>query len=180
MSKNIQAVIMVTVVLISVGIVSCVVGANSAENQKAMEIRLRILEDKEQIHRLLFDYGKFLDQRNFAAFSKLFAPEGEWVGGMGKAKGPKAIRKLMEQSIGTESAGLNFHLFMNQIIDIDGDRAVANTKWIFVIRGDGNRPQPVYLGHYEDSLVRVKSKWKFLRRTVTSDIPADTIQSSSK
>lgn len=176
MSNKIQSigVIIVIAVVASVGILSGVLGANSAKDQKGMETRLRELEDKEEIRRLLSDYGRFLDQRNFAEFSQLFAdPGGEWIGGMGKAKGPQAIQKLMKDSIGTKSDQSNFHLFTNQIIDLNGDRATANTKWIFVIRGEANRPQPVYLGHYDDSLVREKGKWKFLRRTVYSDIPAD-------
>jgi hypothetical protein len=166
--------ILVVAVTASVGIISGVLGVNSAK-----EARLRRLEDKEEIRRLLSDYGRFLDQRNFAAFSKLFAdPDGEWIGGMGKARGQLAIRTLMENSIGTKSGGSNFHVFTNQVIDVDGDRATANTKWIFVVRSDANRPQPVYLGHYEDSLIRVTGKWKFLRRAVYSDIPAGNPASS--
>jgi len=29
------------------------------------------------------------------------------------------------------------------------------------------------LGHYEDSLVHAQGRWKFLKRAVYSDIPAD-------
>jgi hypothetical protein len=157
-----------------IGILSGMIRANSMKDQNSIEARLRRLEDREEIRRLLSDYGRFLDQRNFAAFSQLFADqEGEWIGGMGRARGQLAIRKLMENSIGTKSDGSNFHLFTNEIIDVDGDRATASTKWIFVVRGDENRPQPVYLGHYQDSLIRANGKWKFLQRVVCSDIPAD-------
>ena len=150
------------------------ISAASPKDQDGSEVRLRKLEDREEIRGLLTDYGRFLDQRNFAAFSQLFAEkEGEWIGGMGKAKGQQAIRKLMEDSIGTKSAGSNFHLFTNESIDLNGDRATANTKWMFVALGDANRPQPVYLGHYEDTLIRENGKWKFLRRVAHSDIPSD-------
>jgi hypothetical protein len=150
------------------------ISAAGTKDRDRTEVRLRGLEDREGIRRLLTDYGRFLDQRNFAAFSQLFAErEGEWIGGMGKAKGSQAIRKLMEDSIGTRSDNSNFHLFTNESIDLNGDRATAYTKWMFVVRGDANRPQPVYLGHYEDSLIRENGKWKFLRRIVHSDIPSD-------
>ena len=168
-------------VIALVSILSGMLGANSRKDQSSIEARLQQLEDREEISRLLSDYGRFLDQRNFIAFSQLFAdPEGEWIGGMGKASGPQAIRKLMEDSIGTKSDGSNFHLFTNQIIDVKGDRAAANTKWIFMVRGDANRPQPFYLGHYEDSLIRANGKWKFLRRVVYSDIPPDNPSASPK
>jgi hypothetical protein len=168
-------------VMALVGILSVMLASSATKDKSSIEARLKGLEDREEIRRLLSDYGRFLDQRNFVAFSQLFADqEGEWIGGMGKARGPQAIRKLMEDSIGTKSDGSNFHLFTNEIIDVNGNRATANTKWIFVVRGDANRPQPVYLGHYEDSLIRANGQWKFLRRVAYSDIPPDNSPSPSK
>lgn len=152
--------------------------AHRLEERKTTEIRLQRLEDREEIRQLLMNYGRYLDQRDFAAFSKLFAEkDGEWIGGMGKAKGSHAIRKLMEESIGTNAALKNtsFHLFTNEIISLAGDRATATTKWIFVVKGEANRPQPVFMGHYEDDLVREKGNWKFLRRAVYADIPPDNL-----
>jgi len=142
-----------------------------------MENRLKQLEAREDINRLLMDYGRFLDRRDFESFSKLFAEEnGEWIGGMGRAKSRSAIRELMEEKIGSnagESSASNFHLFMNERIDVDGDSARAISKWIFMIRGEEDRPHPFLLGHYEDLLVREKGDWKFLKRVVYSDIPKD-------
>jgi hypothetical protein len=152
--------------------------AAAAEKRESVETRLQQLEDREEIRQLIKDYGRFLDQREFGAFSQLFAEkEGEWIGGMGKAKGPQAIRKLMEDSIGnsTGKAGPpNYHLFTNEIIRLNGDKAEATTKWMFVVQGENGRPQPFYLGHYEDSLMRENGRWKFLRRTVHTDIPGDS------
>ena len=149
----------------------------AAKKQDVIETRLRRLEDREEIHQLLMDYGRFLDRRDFAAFSQLFAEkEGEWIGGLGAAKSAQAIRKLMEDTIGkdaTKGGAPNYHLFGNEVIRLDGDRANALTKWIFVVQSDSGRPQPFYLGHYEDSMVRENGRWRFLRRVVYGDIPAD-------
>jgi len=151
--------------------------AASAEKQKTLESRLQELEDREEIRQLLKDYGRFLDQRDFAAFSQLFAEkEGEWIGGMGSAKSPQAIRKLMEDSIGKSTdkeAPPNYHLFMNEMINVNGNGADATTKWMFVVQGEKGGPQPVYLGHYEDTFIRENGRWKFLKRIVHSDIPPD-------
>lgn len=142
-----------------------------------MENRLRQIEDRDEIRRLLMDYGRFLDQRDFASFSQLFAEEaGEWIGGMGKARGRQAIREFMDEKIGRntgEPDASNFHLFMNDSIAVNGDRASALSKWVFVIQNQQGQPQPFYLGHYEDQLVREKGQWKFLKRVVYSDIPKD-------
>jgi hypothetical protein len=148
-----------------------------------LEKRLQRLEDREEIRQLLINYGRYLDQGDFAAFSKLFSEnDGEWIGGMGKAKGPQAIRKLMEESIGIMAARKNasFHLFADETIHLAGDRATATTKWIFVVQEEANRPQPVLMGHYEDDLVRENGSWRFQRRVVHSDIPTDADLASGK
>ena len=142
---------------------------------EALESRLKRLEDREEIRQLIMDYGRFLDQRDFRAFSELFAKtEGEWIGGMGRAKGSQAIRELMESTIGKDtSMTQSCHLFTNETIHINGDQATAVTKWIFVVPGESNRPQLFFLGHYEDSMVRENGRWKFMRRVVRADIPND-------
>jgi hypothetical protein len=142
---------------------------------EALESRVKKLEDREEIRQLLMDYGRFLDQRDFHAFSELFAKtKGEWVGGMGRAKGSQAIRELMESTIGKDtSMTQSCHLFTNETIQVNGDQATALTKWIFVVPGESNRPQLFFLGHYEDSMVREEDRWKFLRRVVHADIPRD-------
>lgn len=153
----------------------------SGSGPDTMEERLKQLEDREEIRQLLMDYGKFLDQRDFEGFSQLFAEsEGEWIGGMGHASSRQAIYNLMDEEIGhaPESSGpSNFHLFMNDTIELDGDRANATTKWVFMIQNDAGQPDPFYLGHYEDRLIRENGEWKFLKRVVYSDIPADNPES---
>lgn len=148
------------------------------DGQDSLQARVRKLEDREEIGRLLVLYGRYLDRRDFASFSSLFSDsEGEWIGGMGRAKGRQAIRTLMESTIGElpeDSAAAGLHLFTNESIEIEGDRARAETKWVFVMPDAEGRPRPVYLGHYEDTFLRESDGWKFSRRTAHSDIPRDT------
>jgi hypothetical protein len=153
-------------------------GMNRIEGiQEALVNRLRVLEDREEIRQLLTDYGRHLDQRDFASFSRLFAEkEGEWIGGMGKAKSAAGIRTFMEATIGANAGDFgksNYHLFSNENIVINGDTAGAASKWMFIVQGESGHPQLFYLGHYEDSLVREDGRWKFLQRTVTMDIPGN-------
>jgi hypothetical protein len=151
--------------------------ATSIEKRETIETRLQRLQDREEIGLLLTDYGRFLDRRDFSSFSQLFAEkEGEWIGGMGRAKTPQAIRKLMEDTIGKDTNKIsspNYHLFTNERILVNGDQAQATCRWIFVVQGQSGQPQPFYLGHYEDTLIRENGRWKFLRRIVYGDIPAD-------
>jgi hypothetical protein len=150
----------------------------AAEKQSSLAARIQVLEDREEVRGLLKDYGRFLDQRDFASFSQLFAEkEGEWVGGFGKAKSALAIRKLMEDTLGNpadKKAPPNYHLFLNDIIHINGNQADATTKWMFMVQGEKGGPQPFYLGHYEDTFIRENGRWKFLKRIVHTDMPTDT------
>lgn len=156
-------------------------GAGEMERRpESLASRMQRLEDREEIVRLLHSYGKFLDAGDFVSFSKLFAEnDGEWIGGLGRAKGSRAIRSLMEEKIGARTRKADApacHLFANEVIEAEGDRARASSKWIFVVQGDAGKPQLIFIGHYEDSLVREKGQWKFLRRTVYADIPPDAPQ----
>ena len=62
---------------------------------------------------------------------------------------------------------------MNEIITLNGNEARATTKWMFVVQNSSKQPQPFYLGHYEDTLVKENGRWKFLKRIVYGDIPPD-------
>lgn len=154
--------------------------APSVETPDGNATRLKQLEDREEIRRLTIDYGRFLDMRDWDSFAGLFAEkDGEWVGGMGSAKGRQAVKKLMEDTIGKGSgpaAFANAHVFTNQVIDLDGDKAAAVTKWMFVIQGQDKTPKILYLGHYDDTFVRENGLWKFQRRVVHADIPPDKVE----
>jgi hypothetical protein len=113
--------------------------AGKVEREETIATRLKELEDREEIRQLLTDYGQNLDRRDFSAFSQLFSErEGEWIGSFGKARGRDAIRRLMEKEIGF-GAGRKVrvtyaHIFANEILRINGDRASATTKWILPVR----------------------------------------------
>jgi uncharacterized protein (TIGR02246 family) len=144
---------------------------------KSIEARLRTLEDREEIRQLMIDYGRTLDQRDFAGFSKLFAQDAEYGGGggTGMTKGAEAIAKLLEDVFQKNPTNLNtpnFHLFCNEIIKVDGDKASALSKGVFVVRGNNNMPESVMLATYKDVFVRENGVWKFKQRIVQGDIPS--------
>jgi len=138
--------------------------------------RVQVLEDREAIRRLIIAYGTAHDHRDYRMFASLFAREGEWVSGMGSAKGPDAIFKLMDETIGhnpmPEGSG-TFHLLTNDEIDIDGDRASAVTRWLYMTPGEDGAPRTTILGHYNDEFIRENGQWKFLRREAPVDLPAN-------
>ena len=73
-----------------------------SKGDESVAARLQRFEDKEEIQKLLLDYGRHLDSRDFAAYSALFAKDGEWVGGFGSVSGPANIKTFMEKAMGTQ------------------------------------------------------------------------------
>lgn len=131
-----------------------------------LEWRVQRDEDIKAIERLLLDYGRTLDRRDFAAYAALFARDGEWKGGMGSFKGPANIQAAMEKAF-TGNAdvpqGANFHVMSNFIIDVKGDHATADSMFVFYRVNDG-RPEASIAGRYEDVLVREDGAWRFQSR----------------
>lgn len=134
--------------------------------------RLPRLEDIEAIRRVLTDYGRFLDARDFASYARLFAQDGEWIGGFGTVKGPAEIQKFMERQIPGPNRNNTYHLLSNFEIDVEGDTATAWSRWAFVAPDANGRPSIAQAGRYHDTLVRENGQWKFKRREALNDLPA--------
>lgn len=146
-----------------------------AADLESVAARVQVLEDREAIRALILAYGQAHDHRDYRTFANLFASQGEWVGGLGSAKGPQAIFELMDKTIGHDpepNGSGTYHVMTNDQIVIDGGRASATTKWIYITPGDDNAPRLVFLGHYDDQFIRENGVWKFLRREAPADIPA--------
>jgi uncharacterized protein (TIGR02246 family) len=135
----------------------------------SLSARLQKFEDKEEIQALLLDYGRHLDNRDFAAYSRLFAKDGEWSGGLGSVSTPAGIQAFMEKNLGTgPNRGGNYHLLSNFVITVNGDTATAWSRWAFVIPGEKGAVIS-QAGRYDDTLVREDGRWKFKRRAASND-----------
>jgi len=143
----------------------------AAQQDKSLAARVQRLEDIEEIRTVLLDYGRLLDSRDFAAYSRLFAKDGEWVGGFGAVQGPAAIQAFMEKNIAGPNRGNTFHILSNFEIQVHGDTATAWSRWTFVTPGADKKPAMSQAGRYDDTFVRENGHWRFKRRTASNDIP---------
>jgi uncharacterized protein (TIGR02246 family) len=161
------------VVLITV---SAIAQSSRTNDATSLSTRLQKFEDKEEIQNLLLDYGRHLDNRDFAAYSHLFAKDGEWVGGFGSVAGPANIQAFMEKNLGTgPNRAKNYHLLSNFVITVNGDTATAWSRWAFVVPGERGAAIS-QAGRYDDMLVREDGRWRFKRRVASNDTgaPAQT------
>jgi uncharacterized protein (TIGR02246 family) len=146
--------------------------AGHAQKDPSLAAKVQRLEDEEEIRNVLVSYGRTLDAHDFGAYSRLFAKDGEWVGGFGSVKGPAAIEAFMAKNIGTPGKPSGtYHLLTNFLIDVHGDSATAWSRWAFVTPGPDKKPAMAQGGHYEDTLIRKSRRWKFSRREAFVDIP---------
>ena len=147
----------------------------AAHAQPTLEQRVERMEAESDIRRMLIEYGKFLDAKDFASYEALFAEDGVWTGGFGSFSGPEAIRAMLEANLGVPERGFvnksNFHMMTNPLIEIDGDRARVESKDLFWTRSPEDRPAPLLAGRYVDEFVKEGGEWKIARRTTWGVIP---------
>ena len=142
---------------------------------EALKARVQEVQDRQEIAQLIVEYGHLLDTHDLVGYSNLFAKEGEWIGGFGRAKGPKAILAMMNKYIGTAPFDARnvqgFHLLSNIVIHVHGDHATGWSRIIYMVRNKDDKPAPAMGGHYDDEFIRENGHWKFLRRVVMMEIP---------
>jgi hypothetical protein len=144
----------------------------TAAGDPSLPARIQSLEDREEIRNVLLEYGRTLDARDFAAYSRLFAKDGEWKGGFGSVTGPAAIQAFMEKNIGAGGKpGATYHLLSNFVINVQGDTATAWSRWAYVTPGADKKPVISQGGHYDDTFTRENGHWKFKRRVAVADLP---------
>lgn len=144
----------------------------------ALDTRVRALEDRDAIRALLVAYATTLDNRDFAGFEQLWAKDAEFFGGTGNtAKGPAAIRDLLRGLLGTNGAstpGRDFHLVMNQTVDVSGDTATGFSRGTWVSTNADNRLQVTIIANYYDQFIREDGRWKFKRHQIGGAPPGST------
>jgi hypothetical protein len=142
----------------------------------SLEARLKALEDKEQIHAVMMEYGRTLDNRDFAGFAALFSREAEYGGARGALqKGPAAIRAYLEMQLARNAApqpGRDYHFFYNETIEVNGDTATALSKGAFYVTNEARKLETGSAVNYHDEFIREDGKWKFKKR-VLGERPAD-------
>ncbi len=136
--------------------------------------RLLRLEDAEQIRQLNLEYRRHLDARDLDAYGRLFAEDGEWLGGTGYGQGPAGITAMLKDRLAGNPGPpgpTSWHLVTESSVDVRGDRATGTVTWALIQRGEGDKPVMRLLGHYDDVYVREHGRWRYRRRIAYTDIP---------
>jgi len=125
---------------------------------------------EELIRRILALYPKCHDGRDADGYTALFAEDGRFVGANEVGfTGRTAIKQFISDLYASQPADRRTkHLCGNSLIDVDGERAEAETDFVAYERiGDG--PWQVHtIGRYFDRLVCEAGEWRFAERRVVS------------
>lgn len=149
--------------------------SGQAPATSGLAARVQSLEDRDAIRGLLVSYATTLDNRDFAGFEQLWAKDAEFLGGAGNAaKGPAAIRDLLRGLLTKNAApvpGRDFHLVMNQTVDVAGETATGFSRGTWVTTNAENRLQVTIVANYYDQFVREDGRWKFKRHQIGGTPP---------
>jgi uncharacterized protein (TIGR02246 family) len=140
-----------------------------------VEERLQRLEDVEAIRLLMLEYRACLDAKDIRGYAALFAADGEFIAGDMRATGPEEIFALVDGMRGTlltDRGGDDVHIVANPTIEVAGDRATADSMWLYIVRGEDDQPVLSKIGSYHDVFTREDGRWRFLRREAPTIIPA--------
>jgi ketosteroid isomerase-like protein len=136
-------------------------------------------DDRAEIENLSNKYMVAVDAGDIETVMSTWADDGvlEWVNGI--ERGKAAIRKAMSnfggaraQNIpeGATSRPRTRHQIINHVIDVEGDTARTTAYWFALTNNTPQKDvQLLYMGHYEDVLVRVRGKWLFKTRKVFNE-----------
>ena len=146
-----------------------------AAGRAGLEQRVERLEAESAIRSLLVRYGATLDARDYAAYAELFSDGGVWIGSYGTFTGREAIHRMLVENMGVPEVGrrntANFHMMTNPLITVTGNRAHADSRFLFWVKDQDGRPSPLMAGRYEDEFVRERGEWKIARRKAWGVIP---------
>jgi hypothetical protein len=140
-----------------------------------------VTDDELFIRRMLEQYMRHNDDRALDRLVSLFAPEAIYRVGGGEHVGHEGIRAFLgqngfrdDQPLWTDDEQLmvmprSMHLMTNPIIEVDGDRATAESEFVVMVRDERGHPKMTLVGRYRDRLRRdAEAGWLFTERTGVS------------
>lgn len=154
-------------------------GCTRAPDTGLDELRseLAVARAQNEIRGLMHAYGRLIDARDWEGFAGLWTDDAVYVGGARSETliGGPAIAEFLRKILTANPSGVgepNFHVFFNEEIRVEGDKAQATSMSTFVTPGPSGAPTMVILARYEDDYVRLGNEWKFKRRVVNGKLPA--------
>lgn len=135
------------------------------------------ISDDQAIRNLLYRYAEAIDAADFDAVAELFANAtltAEGVPDMAN-HGYEAVLDQYRTTTRIHADGTprTAHVMTNAIIEIDGDRATARSRYTVSQQTDTLPLQPIIVGRYHDTFERADGQWRFATRHFFMDLMGD-------
>jgi hypothetical protein len=138
----------------------------------ALEFRLQILEDVEEIKKLQRIYGYYLDNKLWDEVVDLFSEHTESIsiGRRGLYFGKKGVEVFFREVMGhgksrRQPKELHNHMQLQGIVSVDPSGETAKARWRALIQMTYQFPDKTQAGWgegvYENEYVKEDGKWKF-------------------
>ena len=138
-------------------------------------------DEARAVERLLYRYAEAIDGGDFGAVGELFRHgricAASDDGPITIAEGPDAVAELYRSLVIVHDDGTprTRHLVSNAIIDVDESTGTATSRSSYTVlqATDALPLQPIIVGRYDDSFLRVGGAWWFASRTMVVDLTGD-------
>lgn len=129
--------------------------SNNSQNSSEVEEMLQ----ERAISKLIIKFARFLDEKNFAAYSECYLEDGELITPWGVQKGRSGIREKAENDLGKYAS--TQHISANHDIEVTGNTAkVRSSLWATHVYD----PEGLHFwaggGHYDINLFFTDAGWK--------------------
>ncbi|WP_038170534.1 nuclear transport factor 2 family protein [Tomitella biformata] len=119
---------------------------------------------EREISRAVTRFARAMDDRDWAVLHEILLPDATAELGTGTLHGPAEVVALIRSYL--DNCGPTQHLLGNQLIEVDGDKAVSRTYVSDMHLGVGKREGLSFctLGDYHDQWARVDGVWRMSHR----------------
>ncbi len=149
------------------------IGDDLAQTLAGLEHRLGVVEDRDAIERLQYQYGYYIDNRMWDEMTALFcddAPSME-IGQRGRYSGKDRIHRFLRDVLGGGRWGLLkdeiiHHIQLQMLTTVSDDRQQAQCRSRALVQGNsppGSGKMLLAEGLYENDEVKEGGQWKIKR-----------------
>ena len=128
-----------------------------------MSKEIDLLITEVNISKILFNYAKACDEKNWALLDDVFHESAIAIYGDHQCTGLNEIKSFLSESLKT--IGDAQHLLTNIQIEVKEHDALATSYLSALQMSNGSNPEPSQVwGKYNDTLVKDNGLWKIVRK----------------
>jgi 3-phenylpropionate/cinnamic acid dioxygenase small subunit len=133
-----------------------------------------VSDDGDAIRNLLYRYAELIDAGDLDGVGTLFEHASvDWGGDVTEGSAAVTERLAASTRLHDDGTPRTSHVITNAIVEVDGERASARSRYtVFQVTADRSL-QPIIAGRYDDTFERADTGWRFASRRYRVDLIGD-------